>query len=176
MSPTSRIPRLVAAGVATGLLITALGVAACTQPATTDSIDEAFRHGRVTTPVPGVADVMVAKLSETQGLLGAIALEDFAAIERRARALRRLSQDAGWRVHTTVAYGVFSDEFGATAGELGDAAQSGEMDRVMRAYGELTKTCVACHRYMRTEGLYRDHSGAVSRLSPSPRVDANDRS
>jgi hypothetical protein len=108
----------------------------------------------------GVRPVMRAKLVSAHALLEGIALEDFEQIEANAIALHALSQDAGWRLHKTTAYELFSAQFREVLGTMMIHAREGNLDAVTLDYAEMTRTCVACHSYIRAEGLAPDISGS----------------
>ncbi|MHC5114366.1 MAG: hypothetical protein ACYTGP_08060 [Planctomycetota bacterium] len=136
-------------------------------------IDEE-REYHVRLPMERVEDVMVAKLAHAKALLEGIALEDFEQIEANALALSRLSEEAGWRVHTTPAYGVHSDAFRVITDSIVTHARGENLFGVLEDYVLMTRACVACHGYMRNEGLYREVPGKVSSAVPSLLRDEED--
>jgi hypothetical protein len=113
-------------------------------------------------PMEGMDDVMQAKLVHAQSLLEGIAIQDFIQIEHHARALAWLSQRSDWRVHTTEAYTVFSQQFRDIALTLAEDARQLDEDAVATDYVQLVHSCLTCHAYLRREGLIKDLPGAVT--------------
>jgi len=119
-------------------------------------------------PLDGVRDVMQAKLMHTHAMFEGLVLEDLEQVESNAKALAHLSRTAGWRVHTTVAYGIFSDEFTEIAETMARDARAGDFPAVVKDHRALVSSCVRCHSYMRGEGLYRELPGDVSFVPAAP--------
>jgi hypothetical protein len=98
---------------------------------------------------------MRQKLELSQGLLEGLTREDYALLRRNAEALRRLSEDAQWRVSPNVNYLRLSGEFQARTGEIAAEAADNDLDGATLAYVEMTVTCVKCHRLVREKKLVR---------------------
>lgn len=100
----------------------------------------------------GVDDVMQAKLLASQGLLAALATEDYEEIARNAQQLSILILDADWHVLQTEDYIRYSGDFRRAAQAVTEAGRNENLDAAVLGYVELTLTCVACHRYVRSAG------------------------
>jgi hypothetical protein len=110
-------------------------------------------------PRRGLRRLMRGKLVHSQKVLGGLALEDFAAIARGARALRELSEDTQWRVSPNVNYLRLSAEFQDLADEMADKAKARNLDGATLAYVKMTLNCVKCHKLVRDERLITLGSG-----------------
>ncbi|MCP3906283.1 MAG: hypothetical protein GY715_21890 [Planctomycetes bacterium] len=128
-------------------------------------LEAAEYHVRL--PMERVEDVMAGKLAHAKALLEGLALEDFGQIEANAGDLSQLSEEAGWRVHATPAYGIHSDAFRVTTDAMAEHARQRDMAAVLDDYVRMTRSCIACHSYMRGEGLYHEVPGKVSLAVPS---------
>ena len=96
-----------------------------------------------------VDDIMQAKLLASQGLLAALAIEDYEEITRNAQQLSILMLDADWQVLQTEDYIRYSGDFRRAAQAVTEAGRNENLDAAVLGYIELTLTCVACHRYVR---------------------------
>lgn len=117
---------------------------------------------------PGVVEirgVMQAKLVHAHAILDAVTTGNMASVEQHAEALTALSRESDWQVHTTMAYGVFSDQFRQVSGDLAAHARAGSASAVTADYARLTAACMECHDYLRREGLLKDLPGVISNAS-----------
>jgi uncharacterized protein (TIGR01244 family) len=106
-------------------------------------------------PLGGIREIMQAKMGYVNGLFRAIVLHDFEQVAANADALTALSQESDWKVHTTLAYGVFSDRFRDVTGQIADLARRKDAEAVWAAYQHMQASCNECHAYLRKEGLFR---------------------
>jgi hypothetical protein len=97
----------------------------------------------------GLSQLMIDKLRHAQGLLQGIALADFNKITASAEELITLSRTAEWFAFKTPRYEVLSNDFQRAAEVIIQKAKARNMDGVVLAYMDLTKSCVHCHQYMR---------------------------
>ncbi len=114
----------------------------------------------------GIHEVMQAKLVHAQAVVEGVVWGDFQIVETNAVQLEALSNEAGWLVHDTVTYTVFSEQFRKIAGSMAVRARNRNLDAVTADYMELIRTCVACHTYLRRERLIGDFPEEFSMLSP----------
>jgi hypothetical protein len=95
---------------------------------------------------------MRQKLEFSKNVLEGLSLEQFPAIERNARALKKLSEAAEWEVPmipNATDYVALTTEFQRFADELARNAKQGNIDGATLAYLKLTMNCVQCHKYVR---------------------------
>lgn len=111
-------------------------------------------------------DIMQAKLIHAQAVVEGIVLGELAQVEANASQLAWISEESAWMVHDTASYVVFSEQFRAIMHEMARHARGGDLDAVIRDYGRMTNSCVACHTYLRQEKLIKDLPGRVSSASP----------
>jgi hypothetical protein len=98
------------------------------------------------------AEFMRIKLEYSKKVLEGLTLEDFPAISKNAKALKRLSEAAEWEVPTipnAPDYLVFTTEFQRLADEMDRKAREKNIDGATLAYLRLTMNCVTCHKYVR---------------------------
>ena len=106
--------------------------------------------GHAAAPVdPATSTVMRQKLSHSQEILRAIALEDYAAMESHAAKLNKLSHATGWFARQTPEYELFTNELRRHTDALGKAARAKNIDAATLSYMQLTMSCVSCHKYIR---------------------------
>jgi hypothetical protein len=96
---------------------------------------------------------MRQKLEHAQYALEGLALEDFKLIEKNATAMRKLSDDARWRITPNLDYLRRSAEFQDLAAELAAKAKARNLEGATLAYVQLTINCVNCHKLVRDERL-----------------------
>jgi hypothetical protein len=96
---------------------------------------------------------MRQKLEHAQYALEGLALEDFKLIEKNATAMRKLSEDARWRITPNLDYLRRSAEFQDLAAELAAKAKARNLEGATLAYVQLTINCVNCHKLVRDERL-----------------------
>lgn len=104
-------------------------------------------------PDPETDAVMRAKLAASQKVLAGIALRDFRAVQTNAATLTTLSSQRGWAALQTPDYELFTTRFRIASESLGEAAVVKDMEALLQAYQELTRSCVGCHAYLRDRRL-----------------------
>lgn len=82
-------------------------------------------------------------------LLAGLVTQDFRGLEGNAAKLVELSRGSGWLARQTPEYALFLTEFQRAAGDLVVAAKAKDVDGANAAYGQMTTSCVACHKYIR---------------------------
>jgi hypothetical protein len=98
------------------------------------------------------AEFMRIKLEYSKKVLEGLTLEDYAAISKSAKALKRLSEAAEWEVPTipnAPDYMIFTTEFQRLTEEMDRKAKDKNIDGATLAYLRLTMNCVTCHKYVR---------------------------
>jgi hypothetical protein len=101
---------------------------------------------------PTRREFMRDKLEFSGKVLEGLTLEDYAMIEKAAKAMKKLSQAAEWEVPTIPSvpeYIVFTSEFQRLADEVAQKARDRNIDGATLAYVKLTMSCVNCHKYVR---------------------------
>lgn len=98
------------------------------------------------------AEFMRQKLDFSKSLLEGLALENYTAIDRNARALKTLSQAAEWEVPTipdVENYVPLTTEFQKHADTIVKKARERDLEGATTAYTQLVQSCVKCHKYVR---------------------------
>ena len=98
------------------------------------------------------AEFMRMKLEFSKNVLEGLTLENYDAISKNAKALKRLSEAAEWEVPTipnVTDYVAFTSEFQRRTDELVQKAEDKNIDGATLAYLRLTMNCVNCHKYVR---------------------------
>lgn len=93
-------------------------------------------------------DVMQKKLDHAQGILAALATEDFDAISKNAAALNDLGKRR-WREKESADYRAQHKVFWFANQELIRLAEEKNIDGAALAYVQLTLSCVNCHKALR---------------------------
>ncbi len=96
-----------------------------------------------------LARVMQLKLEYSQSILKSIVLADFAALERQARELARLTETAAWAGLRTPEYARQSAEFMRAAESLAEASTERNAEAAALEYVGLALECVQCHKRVR---------------------------
>lgn len=109
-----------------------------------------------------IHNVMQAKVSYSAALLQAIAMQDFGQLERNAEELRRLSFEAAFIAHDTVAYRAMSETFRGQISSLAEHARRGNQQAVEEDYRRIVDSCFRCHAYVREERFKGSMPGRVS--------------
>lgn len=141
------------------LLGTALGavtLTACESTPTTQDESTSFVADVRTAPL------MQRKLVYSHAVLDALPARRFDVIQQSAQSLVDLSEEADFHVHETVAYVALSGQFRDAAAALAARAAAEDLRGAADAYAEVIRQCVACHDYLRAEGLLRDAPGKVA--------------
>jgi len=95
---------------------------------------------------------MRQKLDFSKDVLEGLSLEQYATIERSAKALKKLSEAAEWEVPTIPNandYVVLTTEFQRSCDDLVKQAKARNIDGATLSYLKLTMTCVQCHKFVR---------------------------
>jgi len=97
-------------------------------------------------------EFMRQKLEFSKDVLEGLSLEQFASIERSAKALKKLSEAAEWEVPTipnATDYVALTTEFQRSCDDLLKQAKARNIDGATLSYLKLTMTCVQCHKFVR---------------------------
>ena len=97
----------------------------------------------------GVKGAMRQKVACSQQLLVGITLEDYGLIVNNAKKLVELSNKTNWYSRQVPEYELFLNEFRRNAQELMKAGQQKNLDAASLAYGQMTLSCVSCHKFIR---------------------------
>lgn len=116
-------------------------------------------------PMVDVSDVMQAKMLHTQAIVEGLARGDLRQVAVNAEAMHELSERTTWFVHETVTYVALSEEFRGLMERMSGHARMDDMDAVIEDYTAVTRSCIACHTYLRKELREKELPGAVSMLS-----------
>jgi hypothetical protein len=98
------------------------------------------------------AEFMRVKLEYSQKVLEGLTTENYQTIAASAKALKRISQAAEWRVPdipNAADYIAFTNEFQRLADDIDRKANDKNIDGATLAYVQLTMNCVNCHKYVR---------------------------
>ena len=100
---------------------------------------------------PTLKTLMRAKLLSTQRLLESVVTADFAAIQRDADALSRITEKeiVSWHFGAQPEYAKQATFFVLSVRGLQDAAANRNIDAALREYTALTSSCVLCHAHVR---------------------------
>ena len=101
--------------------------------------------------IPEVRDknVMKFKLYYAQGVLEAIATENYSLLATNAQKLGALTKEVSWRIRHTPEYERLSTDFRRQTDALAKAAKDKNVDAATVAYFQMTVSCVTCHKYLR---------------------------
>ncbi len=97
-------------------------------------------------------EFMRQKLDFSKNVLEGLSLEQYASIERSAKALKKLSEAAEWEVPTipnATDYVALTTEFQRSCDDLLKQAKARNIDGATLSYLKLTMTCVQCHKFVR---------------------------
>ncbi len=97
----------------------------------------------------GVKEAMRQKVAYSQQVLVGITLEDYGLIANNAQKLVELSNKTNWYSRQVPEYELFLNEFRRKAQELMEAGQQKNLDAASLAYGQMTLSCVSCHKFIR---------------------------
>jgi hypothetical protein len=90
--------------------------------------------------------LMREKLQQSQGLLAALVTSNWNDLERRSRAIERLTHDPAWAVMNAPEYSRHAAAFLRATEDLIDTAQRHDLEAAPLAYVALTMSCVRCHQ------------------------------
>jgi hypothetical protein len=102
---------------------------------------------------PTLKTAMRDKLVNAQRLLEAVVRADYAAIDRGATALSRISETeiATWRVGASTEYRNQAMSFVRSVQGLHDAAAKRDIDAALAEYTALVSSCTRCHAHVRSQ-------------------------
>jgi hypothetical protein len=94
---------------------------------------------------------MRAKLFNTQRLLESLVMADYAAIQRDADALSRITEKeiVSWQMGVQPEYAKQATFFVLSVRGLQEAASGRNIDAALHEYTALTSSCVHCHAHVR---------------------------
>lgn len=96
-----------------------------------------------------ISKFMRAKLTHSQKLIEALALEDYEAMAKSSQEMSLLTLAEQWQVLQTVDYLHESTAFRRSADAMTNAAKKKNLDGAALAYVEMTMQCVKCHKMVR---------------------------
>ena len=104
---------------------------------------------------PTLKTVMRDKIANARLLVGAVVGADFAAINRSALALGRISETeiATWQIGATPEYREQGISLLLSVQELRDAAAKRDAEAALQAYSHLVASCTRCHALVRRSGV-----------------------
>ena len=107
------------------------------------------RHAPAQTP--SLKTLMRAKLANTQRLLESLATADYAAIQRDADALSRITEKeiVSWQMGVQPEYAKQATFFVLSVRGLQEAAASRNIDAALHEYTTLISSCIHCHAHVR---------------------------
>ena len=94
---------------------------------------------------------MKVKLAWSQGILEGITLEKFDVVSRNAIRMRDMTQSNQWFVSKQPDYMARTTNFQQSVDALYLAAVDKNLDAATEAYLKVTRSCVECHRLVRTD-------------------------
>lgn len=97
----------------------------------------------------GVKEAMRKKVAYSQQVLVGITLEDYGLIANNAEKLVELSNKTNWYSRQVPEYELFLNEFRRNAEQLMEAGKRKNLDAASLAYGQMTLSCVSCHKFLR---------------------------
>src|SRR5512133_258687 len=105
----------------------------------------------------GVKEAMRQKVAYSQQVLVGITLEDYGLIANNAEKLVELSNKTNWYSRQVPEYELFLNEFRRNAQELMKAGQQKNLDAASVAYGQMTSSCISCHKFIRKGSGTENH-------------------
>ena len=110
-----------------------------------------FTPGHAPAQNPTLRTLMRAKLFNTRRLLESLATGDYAAIQRDADALSRITEKeiVSWRLGVQPEYAKQATFFVLSVRGLQEAAANRNIDAALHEYTTLTSSCVRCHAHVR---------------------------
>ena len=94
-------------------------------------------------------EFMREKLEHSQNALKALAEEDYFTLNKDAKRLSAMTQEAKWQAFQNPDYVQHSTAFRRQANALARAAEDKNIDAATLAYVRLTMSCVDCHKFVR---------------------------
>lgn len=103
-----------------------------------------------TPPLPSEGQVMEAKLRHAQGLMAALAKEDYKKLEEHAAAIVSISKATEFlRAYKTEEYEFQTRAFQKSAETIVEKARNKNIDGATLAFLDMNVSCVGCHNHFR---------------------------
>ena len=96
---------------------------------------------------------MRVKLTQAQGMLEGLAVEDFDQIEKNAAAMFLLTKAEQWNASKDPRFIQHSQEFERVTTQLAKYAKDKNLDGASLMYVQLTLNCIECHRFVRDKAI-----------------------
>ena len=96
---------------------------------------------------------MRVKLTQAQGMLEGLAVEDFDQIEKNAAAMFLLTKAEQWNASKDPRFIQHSKEFERVTTQLAKYAKDKNLDGASLMYVQLTLNCIECHRFVRDKAI-----------------------
>ncbi len=96
---------------------------------------------------------MRAKLTQAQGMLEGLTVEDFDQIEKNAAAMFLLTKAEQWNASKDPQFIQHSKEFERVTTQLAKYAKDKNLDGASLMYVQLTLNCIECHRFVRDKAI-----------------------
>lgn len=100
---------------------------------------------------------MRKKLGAMKQVMRGIVTEDYAAIRRNAKAMKKMGTGTEWNIVQGPIYGNHRASFQRSADLLVQAADDKNADGAMLVYMQMTLNCIECHRYTRDPAVRRKY-------------------
>lgn len=97
----------------------------------------------------GTRKFMRQKLGAMKQVMRGIVTEDYAAIRRNAKAMKKMGSGVEWNIVQGPIYGNHRASFQRSAELLVQAADDKNADGAMLVYMQMTLNCIECHHYTR---------------------------
>jgi Tfp pilus assembly protein PilN len=111
---------------------------------------------------------MRAKLDRSKQVLEGLVRQDFAAIARAARELKRISEATNWPLQDDHVFEAHRSDFSKQCDELDKLARDLNHEGVQFTFLSMTATCIRCHDHVRDSGQTdRRRSNGAVRLFPA---------
>jgi hypothetical protein len=107
--------------------------------------------GHASAQNPTMKTIMRAKLVNTQRLLESLVTADYAAVQRDAEALSRITDKeiVSWQMAVQPEYAKQATFFVLSVRGLQEAAASRNIDAALHEYMTLVSSCTRCHAHVR---------------------------
>jgi cytochrome c556 len=104
---------------------------------------------------PATARLMREKLAHAQKILQALTTSDLRMLEQEAAALGRVTESAHWEVLRSPEFRGHANRFLKISRDLTEAAAARDLDAAAGHYAEMTKSCYACHKFLKGSRIAR---------------------
>jgi cytochrome c556 len=94
-------------------------------------------------------EFMREKLDHSKNVLEALTEEDYFTLNKHAKRLSAMTQEAKWQAFQNPDYVQHSTAFRRHANALTKAAEDKNIDAATLAYVRLTMSCIDCHKFVR---------------------------